>query len=95
MAGAVSVYAFAYRRVLRHGATWLGPVLRIPTRTDIDVPLVAGAALFGVGWGLAGLCPGPGLVAAGAGNGSALLFVAAMGAGMLLHRRLVDRATHG
>jgi uncharacterized membrane protein YedE/YeeE len=60
----------------------------VPARADIDAPLIAGAAVFGIGWGLGGLCPGPGIVAAAGGSSSALVFVVAMLAGMYLrHRR--------
>lgn len=55
----------------------------IPTRTDLDGRLIAGAGLFGVGWAIGGYCPGPGLVSAASGSGSALIFVAAMTGGML------------
>ena len=66
---------------------------RIPTRTDIDAPLVAGAAIFGTGWGLAGLCPGPAVAALGTGLAPALVFFAAMAAGMVLFRAWETRRT--
>ncbi len=56
-----------------------------PTRTDIDAPLVFGAVLFGIGWGLVGLCPGPALVDLATLSSRVIAFVAAMGAGMILH----------
>lgn len=87
MGGAVLVYALAYRLALRRGVPWLEPRLQLPTRRDIDPPLVLGAALFGVGWGLAGLCPGPALVSAASGSLPALAFVGAMLAGMHLQHR--------
>jgi hypothetical protein len=59
---------------------------RIPTRSDIDWQLVGGAGLFGVGWGLAGYCPGPGLTALGSGSATAFTFVGAMVGGMLLYQ---------
>lgn len=65
--------------------------MRGPTATRPDRRLVVGALLFGAGWGLAGFCPGPALVAAGAGHGEALIFVAAMLAGMGLFRLLGPR----
>jgi uncharacterized protein len=92
MAGAVLVYGALSRLVLRRRATpWFDGEFRLPTRRDIDLPLVGGAALFGVGWGLGGLCPGPGLVAAGGGQTVGLMFVAAMALGMLLQRALLRR----
>lgn len=69
----------------------LGARLQLPSRTDVDVALVAGSALFGVGWGLSGLCPGPALAALGTGLQPVLIFVAAMLAGMGLHRLLMQR----
>ena len=56
----------------------------MPSRTDIDAPLLIGSALFGIGWGLAGYCPGPALTGITAGMPSAILFSAAMLAGMVL-----------
>ena len=88
MGGAVVVYALAYRSINRRRATpWFDGKFHAPTRRDIDAPLVVGAALFGAGWGLAGLCPGPGLVSAVA-SGSALAFVIAMLIGMFAASRL-------
>ncbi|MGM0557389.1 MAG: DUF6691 family protein [Myxococcota bacterium] len=59
---------------------------RIPTRSDIDWQLVGGAGLFGVGWGLAGYCPGPGLTALGSGTTTAFTFVGSMVGGMILYQ---------
>lgn len=85
MGTAVAVTAAGYRLTFRHRrAPLLGPRFGLPTRRDIDGRLVAGAALFGFGWGLVGLCPGPALVALGSGSGSVLVFVAAMAGGMAL-----------
>ena len=57
-----------------------------PTRKDIDFPLVAGAALFGIGWGIAGYCPGPALTALSTLSNESIIFVAAMLAGGMLHK---------
>lgn len=62
------------------------PKFRIPTRSDIDWQLVAGAGLFGIGWGLAGYCPGPGLTALGSAAATPFIFIAAMIAGMVLYQ---------
>jgi uncharacterized membrane protein YedE/YeeE len=84
MGGAVAVYALVFHLVRRRrNDPWFDVAFHLPTRRDIDLGLVAGAAIFGVGWGLGGLCPGPGLVAAAAGSSTGLLFVAAMIVGML------------
>ncbi|MBS0976336.1 DUF6691 family protein, partial [Serratia rubidaea] len=61
--------------------------------TQIDKRLIGGAALFGIGWGLAGICPGPGLVLLGAGAVKGLVFVLAMVAGMLIYQRLEQRSS--
>jgi uncharacterized membrane protein YedE/YeeE len=85
MAGAVAVYATGYawtRRRLDH--PWFDLRFHVPARTDIDARLVTGAAIFGIGWGLGGLCPGPGVVAAASGSTSAIAFVLAMVAGMYM-----------
>ena len=83
MVGGIGVNAAAYWMVVRRREA---PVLEarflLPTRTDIDVRLVAGAAIFGVGWGLGGFCPGPGIVSLAGGGVPALVFVGAMLAGM-------------
>ncbi len=90
MAGAVAVYAVAYAVIRRRARPWFDAQFHVPVRADIDAPLVAGAAVFGIGWGLGGLCPGPGIVAAAGGSSSALVFVVAMLAGMYLRHRLAD-----
>lgn len=84
MAGAIAVGFIAFVVAKRRTATVLGGVLQLPTGRDIDMPLVVGSLVFGVGWGLAGFCPGPALVSMAAGHGKAAVFVAAMLAGMVL-----------
>ena len=84
MGGAVLVYAAAFHLGRRaRPAPLFDATFHLPTRRDIDVGLMAGAALFGAGWGLAGFCPGPGLIAAASGSSSGLLFAGAMVLGML------------
>jgi len=87
MAGAVGVYALAVRTLTRRARPWLDERFHLPVREAIDARLVVGAAVFGVGWGLSGFCPGPSLVAAGSLAPTALVFVTAMCGGMLLVRR--------
>jgi uncharacterized membrane protein YedE/YeeE len=86
MGGAVAVSALGYRFARRRGAPVLAPRLEIPTRRDLDPRLIGGAALFGIGWGLVGLCPGPALTALTFGPWQVVVFVAAMIAGMALFR---------
>jgi len=83
MGGAVVVYFLAYR-VVRGNAPVLDSAFSLPTKTLIDHRLLGGAATFGVGWGLAGYCPGPALTSLGAGSLDAAAFTVAMFAGMLL-----------
>jgi uncharacterized membrane protein YedE/YeeE len=85
MGGAVLVGFFAFRFAGRRARTFLGHALELPSSRDIDLRLVGGSVVFGVGWGLAGFCPGPALVSFGAGEEKAATFVAAMLIGMLLH----------
>ena len=91
MGGAVAVGALAFALARGRTVSLLGAVLRLPTARSVDRRLVLGSVVFGVGWGLAGFCPGPALVALGMGNGKALIFVAAMLAGMGLFEFLESR----
>jgi uncharacterized membrane protein YedE/YeeE len=92
MVGAISVCLFGFRvaqrRVGAGQASWCGAPIDIPNQQRIDARLIGGGALFGIGWGLAGFCPGPALVALGSGFAPALWFVPAMLAGMALADRL-------
>ncbi len=85
MGGAVAIGAIAFSLTRRASRSLLGAPISWPASTRIDRALVFGSALFGVGWGLAGFCPGPALVAASSGQPKAWLFVLAMLAGMGLH----------
>ncbi len=87
MAGAIAVMALATAWARRGSAAWNGEAYSWPTAQGVDRPLVLGGVLFGVGWGVGGFCPGPALVAMGAGWGDAWIFGAAMLAGMALHDR--------
>lgn len=84
MIGAIAVGFFAFALAGRRRISLLGAVMQLPTSRDIDRRLVFGSTLFGMGWGLVGFCPGPALVALGAGRVKALVFVAAMLAGMAI-----------
>lgn len=82
MVGAIAVHLVAYLLVKRRTRPLFDARFHMPTRKDIDARLVIGAAIFGVGWGLGGFCPGPGLVSAASGSAAAIAFVVAMTAGM-------------
>lgn len=94
MVGAVSVAAIAFRVAGKRPASVFGGAFRTPDpRAPVDRSLVIGAALFGVGWGLSGLCPGPAVVSLASGQAGAVVFVAAMLAGTLLRRYRAGRAS--
>jgi uncharacterized membrane protein YedE/YeeE len=94
MAGAIAVSAVAFAVAHRRTVSFLRQVMRVPTARHIDRRLIGGSILFGIGWGIAGFCPGPGLVALGMGELKAAVFVVAMLAGMsafeLLERRSAE-----
>lgn len=90
MGGAIVVYAGALQVVRGRDRPQFNKRFRIPTRTEITPSLIIGAALFGVGWGLAGFCPGPGIVAAAGLVTPALFFVPSLIAGILIHRWLFN-----
>jgi len=92
MGGAVIVMAIAWRFQTRMARPVFGERFALPDRTDLDGKLIAGSALFGVGWGLAGLCPGPAVASLALAPSDALPFVAAMLAGMALHRIVPARS---
>lgn len=91
LAGAVGVSALGYAIKARMAQPALAPRFEVPTNRSLDARLLAGAALFGLGWGLAGFCPGPALAGLSLGLPEVGLFVAAMLAGMLLHRVTAER----
>jgi uncharacterized membrane protein YedE/YeeE len=91
MAGAVAVSALGHAVAKRRGTPFFASKLDLPTRRDLDPRLILGAAIFGLGWGLVGLCPGPALVISTVAPRQAGLFVTAMLAGMLLFRLLPER----
>jgi uncharacterized membrane protein YedE/YeeE len=91
MGGAILVYAPVYRLLKDRDAPKFAERFHWPTAKDVDAKLVLGSALFGIGWGLGGLCPGPALVAVTTGAVPFLVFVAAMLAGMLAHWALMKK----
>ncbi len=93
MGGAILVGLIAFRFAHQRTANFFGGAMRLPTIRDINLRLIGGSVVFGIGWGMAGFCPGPALTALGTGNPKAAIFVAAMIAGMALFE-LADRLWH-
>jgi uncharacterized membrane protein YedE/YeeE len=87
MGGAIAVALVPFGWAKRHGRTLAGEPMQWPAARGIDARLLLGGLLFGIGWGLAGLCPGPAIVALAAGLADVWLFVLAMLAGLLLDGR--------
>ncbi len=88
MGGAVIVAFVGYRFVLKRPAPMMGARFILPTRRDLDLPLIGGSAVFGIGWGIAGFCPGGALPALGTGNTSVFIFVAALLAGIFASKMI-------
>lgn len=91
MGGALAVTALGYRLVLRNPAPILDDRFHLPKASAIDARLVGGAAVFGIGWGIAGFCPGGALPALGTGRIEVVVFVLALVAGILVTRAVLDR----
>ena len=88
MAGAILVGVFAFALARRRAQAFFGGAIELPARRDIDPRLVLGSVVFGIGWGLAGFCPGPAIVSFGSGQDKAAVFVVAMLAGMVIYSAL-------
>jgi uncharacterized membrane protein YedE/YeeE len=86
MASAVFFSFFAFNFIKQNNKTLLNLDSEIPKRTDVNLHLIAGAALFGTGWGMVGLCPAPAIVSLAFGNSQTLLFVISMLVGMYLFK---------
>ncbi len=94
LGGAVGVTLIAFRFVLRQPAPFFAPKFQLPTKTTIDRPLIVGSALFGVGWAIAGYCPGPGITALIFGSWNPVLFVGSMAVGSFLYSRVSNRVAN-
>ncbi len=90
MMGAIAVHTLLYRVIRQRTAPLFARTFSIPTRSDLDARLIGGAALFGIGWGLGGFCPGPAVTSLASGQSSVLIFVAAMVAGMFVYQ-VIDK----
>jgi uncharacterized protein len=91
LGGAVGVTILTFRFVLKMVHPFWGDKFQLPTRKDIDRPLVVGSAIFGIGWGISGYCPGPGITALVLGLWNPVLFVAAMMLGSLTYQGYSSR----
>lgn len=91
MLGAIGVGLVAFYFAKKRKLSWLGAAMQLPSATHIDWRLLTGGLLFGVGWGLAGFCPGPAVVALGMGEWKAAVFVLAMLVGMVLFETVMGR----
>lgn len=89
MGGAVAVAMLAFRFVLKRGKPLFEGGFHLPRMTKVDRKVLVGSAVFGLGWGMAGYCPGPGIAALSAGSVDALVFVAGMVLGSLLYQRVI------
>jgi uncharacterized membrane protein YedE/YeeE len=92
MGGAVSVGSIAFALAKKRKQSYLGAPMQIPAATKIDSRLLLGSLMFGIGWGIAGICPGPALVLIGTGNSDAVVFLAAMLAGMGIYQVMQGRS---
>lgn len=88
MGGGLMVAIVGVQLAKRQKTSWIGTPIDMPTSTTINKKLLIGAMLFGIGWGLVGICPGPGVVLLGTGQWQAYVFVPAMVIGMLIYQWL-------
>jgi uncharacterized membrane protein YedE/YeeE len=92
MVGAIATHALLVRLILRRPSPLFAPRFSLPTRRDVDARLVIGSAVFGIGWGLAGFCPGPAIVSLLGGRREPVIFVLAMVLGMAVYRLVSEPA---
>lgn len=88
MVGAIGIAAIPFHLAKQRQHSLLQQPMQLPTRRDIDRPLILGSIAFGIGWGLAGICPGPALVLLGTGSIKGLVFFVAMLTGMVVYEKL-------
>lgn len=88
MGGGLAVAIIGVKLAKRQQTSWIGTSIDMPTKTTINKKLLIGSMLFGIGWGLVGICPGPGIVLLGTGQWQAYVFIPAMMIGMLIYQWL-------
>ena len=86
MGGGLIVAIIGVQLAKRQQSSWIGTLIELPSKTSVNKKLLIGAMLFGVGWGLVGICPGPGIVLLGTGQWQAYVFIPAMIVGMLVYQ---------
>ena len=91
MGGGLIVAIIGVQLAKRQQTSWIGTLIELPSKTVINKQLLIGAILFGIGWGLVGICPGPGIVLLGTGQWQAYVFIPAMIVGMLIYQWLEPR----
>ena len=94
MGGAIAVALLPFAWARRQSRSLLGAPMQLPQKRELDRRLILGSLVFGIGWGIAGICPGPGVAILLTGHWQAMLFVAAMLAGMLLFTALERQRSH-
>lgn len=88
MIGAIVVAFIPFQKAIRDPVTVFNEVIELPKNTQLDTKLIAGAFIFGIGWGIAGICPAPAFTLIGLGHYQALYFIVAMLFGVLIHRKV-------
>ncbi|KEC83305.1 MULTISPECIES: DUF6691 family protein [Acinetobacter] len=88
MIGAIVVAFIPFQKAIRDPVTVFNEVIELPKNTQLDTKLIAGAFIFGIGWGIAGICPAPAFTLIGLGYYQALYFIVAMLFGVLIHRKV-------
>ena len=91
MGGGLVMAIVGVQLAKRQQTSWIGTLIEMPSKTTINKQLLIGAMLFGIGWGLVGICPGPGIVLLGTGQWQAYVFIPAMIVGMLIYQWLEPR----
>ena len=86
MGGGLIVAIIGVQLAKRQQTSWIGTLIELPSKTSVNKKLLIGAMLFGIGWGLVGICPGPGIVLLGTGQWQAYVFIPAMIVGMLVYQ---------
>lgn len=91
MGGAIGIHSLLFYLIKKRSSPLLDSKFHLPTKNDIDGKLLMGAALFGIGWGWAGICPGPGIVATVSGDPNILIFIGSMLVGMFVFKKIESR----